>query len=60
MTMTADSSTYADSGVDTDREEQGMARLGDWVSKSFALRPGLGRPVLPLGHFANVIALDDK
>jgi phosphoribosylformylglycinamidine cyclo-ligase len=58
--MTTDSSTYADSGVDTDGEEQGMARLGQWVSKSFALRPGLGRPVLPLGHYANVIALDDK
>jgi phosphoribosylformylglycinamidine cyclo-ligase len=53
-------STYAASGVDVDGEERGMQKLGDWVTRSFALRPGLGRPVLPLGHYANVIALDDK
>ena len=58
--MAADSSTYTHSGVDTDSEERGMARLGEWVTKSFALRKGVGRPVLPLGHYANVIALDDK
>jgi phosphoribosylformylglycinamidine cyclo-ligase len=58
--MAADSSTYTHSGVDTDSEERGMARLGEWVTRSFALRKGVGRPVLPLGHYANVIALDDR
>ena len=58
--MTTDSSTYTHSGVDTDGEERGMAKLGEWVTRSFALRPGLGRPVLPLGHYANVIALDER
>lgn len=58
--MSAESSVYTHSGVDTDSEERGMAKLGEWVTRSFALRPGLGRPVLPLGHYANVIALDEK
>lgn len=58
--MSAESSVYTHSGVDTDGEERGMAALGQWVSRSFLLRPGLGRPVLPLGHYANVIALDEK
>jgi phosphoribosylformylglycinamidine cyclo-ligase len=54
------SAHYAESGVDTDGEEEGMKRLGEWVTRSFGLRPGLGRPVLPLGHYANVIALTDR
>ena len=54
------SPSYAASGVDVDSEELGMKKLGEWVTRSFALRPGLGRPVLPLGHYANVIALDDR
>jgi phosphoribosylformylglycinamidine cyclo-ligase len=58
--MATNPSVYTHSGVDTDGEERGMARLGEWVTRSFALRPGLGRPVLPLGHYANVIALDEK
>ena len=58
--MATESSIYTNSGVDTDREERGMAKLGEWVTRSFALRQGLGRPVLPLGHYANVIALDEK
>ena len=57
--MNDPTATYAQSGVDTDGEERGMAKLGAWVSKSFGLRPGLGRPVLPLGHYANVIALNE-
>ena len=59
ISMTDPSTRYASSGVDVDREERGMRRLVDWVGRSFALRPGKGRPVLPLGHYANVIALND-
>lgn len=51
--------TYAASGVDVDREEEGMAKLAGWVTRSFGLRPGMGRTLLPLGHYANVIALGD-
>lgn len=58
--MSRDSSIYTHSGVDTDSEERGMARLGEWVTRSFALRKGIGRPVLPLGHYANVIAFDQR
>jgi len=58
--MTNEPTTYAQSGVDVDREEQGMNLLGAWITKSFGLRPDLGRPVLPLGHYANVIALTDR
>lgn len=57
--MTNEPTTYAQSGVDVDQEEHGMSLLGAWVTKSFGLRPKLGRPVLPLGHYANVIALTD-
>lgn len=57
--MSTKPASYAASGVDTDREEEGMKRLGAWVTRSFGLRPGVGRPVLPLGHYANVIALND-
>ncbi len=57
--MDDSTATYAQSGVDTDGEERGMQKLGAWVTKSFGLRPDLGRPVLPLGHYANVIALGD-
>ncbi len=48
---------YGASGVDTEREEEGMSKLLAWVQKSFALRPGVGRPLLPIGYFANVIEL---
>ncbi len=48
---------YAQAGVDTTAEETGMASLTDWVTRTFAFRPGIGRPVLPIGHFANVIDL---
>jgi len=58
--MSTKPASYAASGVDTDREEEGMKRLGEWVTRSFGLRPGVGRPVLPLGHYANVIALNDR
>lgn len=49
--------TYAGAGVDTRREEEGMQNLLSWVNKSFLLRPGIGRPLLPIGYFANVIEM---
>ena len=49
--------TYSQAGVDTAAEEQGMAALLDHVNQTFAFRPGVGKPLLPIGYFANVIDL---
>jgi phosphoribosylformylglycinamidine cyclo-ligase len=48
---------YASAGVDTEREEEGMAGLLGSVNATFAFRPGIGRPLLPIGSFANVLDL---
>ncbi len=45
--------SYQTAGVDSKQKDQAMQRLGDWVERSFALRPADVR--LPLGYFANVI-----
>ena len=49
--------TYSQAGVDTAAEERGMAALLDHVNQTFAFRPGVGKPLLPIGYFANVIDL---
>jgi phosphoribosylformylglycinamidine cyclo-ligase len=50
--------TYSRSGVETDREDAMMKGLLQRVSKTFSFREGLlGKPVLALGHFANVLDL---
>ena len=38
---------------------RGLADIGDRVRATFSYRSGLGRPLLPLGYFANVIDLAD-
>lgn len=48
---------YTTSGVDTFKEESALAGLLKWINKTFELRPGVGRPVLPIGFFANVLDL---
>ena len=45
--------SYQTAGVDSGQKDQAMQRLGNWVERSFALRPGEVK--LPLGYFANVI-----
>ncbi len=53
-----DEMTYSKSGVETDREETLLKGLLQHVSATFSFREGLvGRPVLGLGHFANVLDL---
>lgn len=47
--------TYDTAGVDTRGEERGLRELAKWVSRTFTLNQA--RPVLPLGYFANVLAL---
>ena len=48
---------YSEVGVNTAAEERGMASLLRYVNQTFALRPGIGRPLLPIGYFANVVDL---
>src|SRR5258708_12472425 len=48
---------YSLGGVDTGAEERGMESLLRHITGTFALRPGIGRPLLPIGYFANVIDL---
>jgi len=48
---------YSEAGVDSAAEERGMASLLRYVNQTFALRPGVGRPLLPIGYFANVLDL---
>jgi phosphoribosylformylglycinamidine cyclo-ligase len=45
--------SYQTAGVDSGQKDQAMQRLGNWVERSFLLRPG--EVQLPLGYFANVI-----
>jgi phosphoribosylformylglycinamidine cyclo-ligase len=46
--------SYDEAGVDTEREEAGLARLVRRVEATWP-RSGLGRVALPIGYFANVI-----
>ncbi len=48
---------YTRSGVDSVAEERGLEGLLGYVNRTFPLRPGLGRPLLPIGYFANVLDL---
>ena len=51
------SETYRDSGVDTAEADAGLNRIIARVQKTWPAA-GLGRLVLPIGYFANVIELD--
>ncbi len=53
--MTEGPLTYKSAGVDSEKQEEAMPLLTHWVERTFALRPGHGRVVLPLGYFANII-----
>jgi phosphoribosylformylglycinamidine cyclo-ligase len=47
--------TYAAAGVDAARKEDAMRGFAHWVTRSFELRREMGRVMLPLGYFANVV-----
>jgi phosphoribosylformylglycinamidine cyclo-ligase len=47
--------SYAEAGVDTEAVDSALAGLLPAVKRSFTLRTGFGRPVLPIGYFANVL-----
>ena len=51
------SAIYRQSGVDTTEADAGLSRIIARVQKTWP-RAGLGRLVLPIGYFANVIEVD--
>src|SRR6266403_1069971 len=51
------SEIYRQSGVDTAEADAGLSRIIARVQKTWP-RQGLGRLVLPIGYFANVIEVD--
>jgi len=51
------SGLYAEAGVNANAEEHGMTGLLDSINQTFAFRSGVGRPLLPIGYFANVLDL---
>lgn len=48
---------YAAAGVDTEGAEGSLRALSKWIEDTFAFNPV--KPVLPLGYFANVLALTE-
>src|SRR6266702_7628917 len=57
MTTNVRSEIYRQSGVDTTEADAGLNRIIARVQKTWP-RAGLGRLVLPIGYFANVIEVD--
>jgi phosphoribosylformylglycinamidine cyclo-ligase len=47
--------SYTSAGVDTEREEHVLSKLITAASQTFAFVRDVGKPVLPIGFFANVI-----
>src|SRR5438105_10318051 len=52
--------SYSSAGVDTAAADAALAGLLPAVRKSFALRPGMGRPELDIGYYANVLNLGNN
>ena len=48
---------YAEAGVDTDLAARALARLLVPIRGTFHERPGIGKPLLEIGYFANVLDL---
>ncbi|MBZ0169744.1 phosphoribosylformylglycinamidine cyclo-ligase (AIRS) (Phosphoribosyl-aminoimidazole synthetase) (AIR synthase) [Candidatus Methylomirabilis lanthanidiphila] len=57
MNNSEESASYRGAGVDVEREEQLLSRLIETATQTFAFVQGVGKPVLPIGFFANVIDL---
>ncbi|MGQ9731247.1 MAG: phosphoribosylformylglycinamidine cyclo-ligase [Candidatus Zipacnadales bacterium] len=49
------SPTYADAGVDVSGVGRALRKLRGWIDKTADFRPTVGRSVMPIGHFANVL-----
>ena len=47
--------TYKNAGADTGKVEIALKRIIELVKTTFEFRDGVGKPVLPIGHFSGVI-----
>ena len=52
--------TYTEAGVNTARVTSALTDLTTLLRKTFTNRKGIGRVMLPLGYFANVISLGEN
>ena len=52
--------TYREAGVNTARVTSALTDLTTLLRKTFTNRKGIGRVMLPLGYFANVISLGEN
>lgn len=50
-----DAASYREAGVDVEREETILSRLIETAHQTYGFVKGIGKPVLPIGFFANVI-----
>jgi phosphoribosylformylglycinamidine cyclo-ligase len=57
--MELPSNRYAQSGVNTDLAQNALEGLLSWVQGTLTLRQGIGKPLMGIGHFANVVSIDD-
>ena len=55
--MDARQGVYRDSGVDTAEADKGLRHIVRRVQATWP-RHGMGRVVLPIGYFANVVEMD--
>lgn len=55
--MTLGRLSYSTAGVDSSAAERALDGLLASVRHSFSFRPGMGKPLLPMGFFANVLDL---
>lgn len=51
---------YSHSGVDTNLEEKAMEKLLNWINPTFKNRKKLGKNLLPIGFFANVLDIGNN
>ncbi len=52
--------TYKQSGVDAEAASRSVKDISYYIKETFALRPALGKAVLDIGYFANVIDLGNN
>ncbi|MGP3668252.1 MAG: phosphoribosylformylglycinamidine cyclo-ligase [Candidatus Bathyarchaeota archaeon] len=47
--------TYRNAGVDVEEEDKALKSMLEWCSKTFNFKTGIGKPAIPIGHFAGVV-----
>jgi len=52
--------TYKDAGVDVESEDEALKRVVEWCNKTFNFREVLGKPAIPIAHFAGVVKISEE